>query len=155
MLKLGLEDNKPSAALLWPQAISKRILSNISTPLFRDGLVFSVDQSAKLVCLDAANGQQIWATDQAADGKSGRSTSIHMTVNGDSVLLFNDQGVLIRARLVRDGYHEISRVQLIEPDYQFGGRKIAWSAPSYANRHVFVRNQKELINASLDKVAYK
>lgn len=151
MLKLELEGNKPSASLIWPKAISKRILSNTSTPLLRDGLVYSVNQSAKFVCLDGANGQQIWESDKVTDGKSDRATSAHLTVNGDSVLIFTDQGVLIRARLTRDGYHEISRAKIIEPDYQFGGRKIAWSAPSYANRHVFVRNETELLSVSLAK----
>ena len=65
------------------------------------------------------------------------------------MLLFNDQGELIRARLTAQGYHEISRVALVEPTYPFGGRKVVWSAPAYANRHVFARNDKELICASL------
>ena len=72
-----------------------------------------------------------------------------LTVNGDSVLMFTDQGVLIRARLDRDGCHEISRVKLIEPTYAFSGRKITWAAPAFADRHVFVRNERELICASL------
>jgi outer membrane protein assembly factor BamB len=31
----------------------------------------------------------------------------------------------------------------------FGGRKVAWSPPAYANHHIFARNGKELICASL------
>lgn len=33
----------------------------------------------------------------------------------------------------------------------YGGRNVAWPPPAYANRHVFVRNDKELICASLEK----
>jgi hypothetical protein len=34
--------------------------------------------------------------------------------------------------------------------YPFGGRNVAWSAPAYANGHIFVRSGKELICASLE-----
>jgi hypothetical protein len=112
--------------------------------------VFSADSSGKLICLEASTGKQVWETEKVTDRKSGMATSIHLTVNGDSVLLFNDQGELIRARLGAQGYHEISRVALVEPTYPFGGRKIAWASPAYANRHVFARSDKELICASLE-----
>jgi len=64
-------------------------------------------------------------------------------------LLYTDKGELIRARLTTRGYKEISRVHLLEPTFPFAGRKVAWSAPAYANRHIFARNGKELICASL------
>jgi hypothetical protein len=65
------------------------------------------------------------------------------------VLLFNDQGELIRAWLTAEGYQEISRVALIKPTWTFGGHHVNWSSPAYANRHVFARNDKELRCASL------
>ena len=46
-------------------------------------------------------------------------------------------------------YKEISRVSLVEPTLPFAGRKVTWSPPAYANRHIFARNGKELICASL------
>jgi outer membrane protein assembly factor BamB len=61
----------------------------------------------------------------------------------------SDQGNLIRARLDGQGYHELSRVRLIEPTYLFGGRKIVWAPLAFANRRVFARNDKELVCASL------
>src|SRR5262249_54426784 len=47
------------------------------------------------------------------------------------------------------GYQEIGRVARLEPTFPFAGRKVAWSAPAFANRHVFARSGKELICASL------
>ena len=75
--------------------------------------------------------------------------SVHLTPNGDSVLLFTDQGELIRARLTAEGYQEISRVAVLEPTFPFAGRNVAWSPPAYANRHIFARSGKELVCASL------
>ena len=54
----------------------------------------------------------------------------------NAVLLFNDLGELIRARLAADGYHEISRVALIEPTYPFGGRKATFADRSPARHKI-------------------
>jgi outer membrane protein assembly factor BamB len=148
-LMLKLDTGKAAASVLWPEKLapSRRILSNTSTALLLSNYVFSAKSSGELICLEASTGKQVWETHTVTDLRGG--ASIHLTVNGDSVLLFNDRGELIRARLSPQGYYEISRVALVEPTYPFSGRKVAWSAPAYANRHVFARNDKELICASL------
>ena len=99
------------------------------------------------MCLEASTGEQVWEEKEVTPLNNG--ASIHLTSNGDSVLLFTDRGELIRARLSPQGYKEISRVSLLEPTFLFGGRKVAWTPPAYANRHIFVRNGQELICASL------
>lgn len=154
-LMFKLDADKPAASVLWPESKSSksRVLSNVSTAMIRDGHVYSARSSGHLVCLDARSGRQLWETDKVTGLQSG--ANIQLTANGDSVLLFNDRGELIRARLTPAGYDEISRVALIEPTSPFAGRKVAWPPPAYANRHVFVRNDKELVCASLEaKVGY-
>lgn len=148
-LMLKLDAEKPSASVLWPARPPQRFLTSTSTALLRGDYLFCGESSGELVCREASTGKEVWQTDKATDSKYGARTSIHLTVNGDSVLLFNDRGELIRARLTAEGYHEISRVALIEPTYPSSGRKVAWSSPAYANRHVFVRSDKELKCASL------
>ena len=76
---------------------------------------------------------------------------MHMTVNGNSVFIYNELGELILAHLSPRGYEEICRTPLLEPTYAFGGRKLTWAAPSFANRHVYARNEKEIICASLSR----
>ena len=134
---------------LWPEtgAISRRILSQTSTALFRGDHLFSAKSSGELVCIEASTGEQVWKTDKVTDLRNG--ASIHLTPNGDSVFLYNDRGELIRAQLTAHGYKELGRVALLEPTYPFSGRKCAWTPPAYANRHVFVRSGKELVCASL------
>jgi hypothetical protein len=116
-------------------------------PLILGGCVYGGKMSGHLVCLDAQTGGQIWETDQVTGLRNG--ATIHMTLNGDSVLIFTDQGNLIRARLTPKGYVELSRVHLIDPDYTFGDHKVVWAVPAYANRHIFARNYTELVCASL------
>ena len=76
-------------------------------------------------------------------------TSIHLTTNGDAVFLLTDKEELIRAQLTALGYQEISRARLLDPTCPFGGRKVTWTPPAYANRHVFARSDKELLCACL------
>jgi hypothetical protein len=109
--------------------------------------VFSAKTSGELVCLEAGTGKQVWQTNTVTELKNG--SSIHLTRNGDSVLLFTDQGNLIRARLSSGGYHELSRVHLLDPTHPFNGRNVVWPPPAYANRHVLARNDKEIIRAFL------
>jgi hypothetical protein len=85
----------------------------------------------------------------AAEPGPGPTLTMQLTANGDSVLIFADQGNLIRARLSAAPYHELSRVQLVEPTILFGDRKIVFAVPAFADRQVFARNGKELICASL------
>ncbi|MFO0930080.1 MAG: PQQ-binding-like beta-propeller repeat protein [Gemmataceae bacterium] len=148
-LMFQLDPDKPAATVLWPKAKSpaRRIFSHTSTALFRGAHLFTARSAGALICVDAATGKQVWESARVTDLMNG--ASIHLTLNGDSVLLYTDRGELIRARLTPDGYQEISRVALLEPTFPFGGRKVAWSPPAFANRHVYARNGKELICASL------
>jgi outer membrane protein assembly factor BamB len=65
--------------------------------------------------------------------------------------MFNERGELILGKLSPDGFQEISRAKLLEPTTdqlrQRGG--VCWSHPAFANRCVFVRNDRELVCASL------
>jgi outer membrane protein assembly factor BamB len=148
-LMFKLDADKPGARVIWPEnrVVTKRILTATSTPCLAGDLVYSVNTRGELVCLDAHTGQQIWATDKVTARKTG--PCIHITPNGDAAFLYTDEGMLIRAKLTRAGYEEISRTKLIEPFYAFAGHKLAWAPPAYANRCIFVCNEQELICVSL------
>jgi outer membrane protein assembly factor BamB len=150
-LMLKLDPEKGSVSVLWPEkrTVVRRILSNTSTPLLRGDCVFSARSSGELICLEASTGNQLWESDKVTEIRNG--ASIHITPNGDgdSAFLYNERGELIRARLSREGYKEVSRASLIRPTYPFGGRNCAWSPPAFANRHVFVRSDQDLVCVSL------
>jgi outer membrane protein assembly factor BamB len=110
-----------------------------------------LNPNGNLVCLEAETGRQLWETDKVTLQKTGRSACMHMTVNGSSVFIYNELGELILAHLSPQGFEEISRTRLVEPTYPFGGRKLTWAAPAFANHHVFARTEKEIICASLSQ----
>ena len=151
-LMFKLDADKPAASVLWPEtkSVMKRILSNTSTALLRGEHVFSAKTSGELVCLEAGTGREIWKTNTVTALKTG--SSIHLTPCGEAMFLFTDRGDLIRAHITPQGYQEISRAHLIEPTSPFGSGKCAWTPPAYANRHVFARNDAELVCVSLAAV---
>ena len=73
--------------------------------------------------------------------------------NGERYFINNDRGDLILATLGPDGFQELDRTPLIKPTTRGGGRRelgvVHWSHPAYANRHLIVRNDKEMVRYSL------
>src|ERR1051325_11013803 len=93
-LMLKLDEKKPAASVLWPEAhpAAQRILSGTSTPLLLGNYVYSLNPAGNLVCLAAETGRQIWETDRVTHPKGGASACMHMTVNGSSVFIYNELG---------------------------------------------------------------
>jgi outer membrane protein assembly factor BamB len=121
----------------------------ISTPMILGDHLYGVDSYGELRCLDLRTGDRLWENLTAVP--KARWSNIHMVRNGERVWMFNERGELIIGRLAPDGFHEISRAKLIEPTEdqlnQRGG--VAWSHPAFANRHIYARNDKELVCADL------
>ena len=155
-LMIGLDGAKTEATTLWhrkgfSEKKTDALHSIIATPLFLGDYVYGVDSYGELRCLNAKDGERLWENTTAVP--TARWSNIHMTVNGDRVWLFNERGDLIIAKLSPKGYEEISRAKLLEPTMdqlrQRGG--VCWSHPAYAGRHVFARNDKELVCGNLAK----
>ena len=151
MLKLHAE--KPGATVLWkePRASERDTLivhCLMSTPHFKGKHFYAVDSYGELRCLEISTGRRVWETLAPVDRK--RWANTHLTPNGDRMFLFNEKGELILAKFSPEGYQEISRTQLLRATQGVAGlRPVAWAHPAYANRHIFVRNDEELICVSL------
>jgi outer membrane protein assembly factor BamB len=141
----------PNGKVLWPEsrAVSKRLLSNTSTAVFRGDYIYSARGLGDLVCLEAATGREVWSTNTITAQKNG--ASINITPQGNGYFLFTDEGNLIRAELSPGGYREISRAHLIDPTWPFAGKKFVYAPPAFANGHVFARSEGEVVCGSLQK----
>jgi len=121
----------------------------ISTPVIRGKYIYGVDSYGELRCLELLTGKRIWESLEAVP--EARWANIHFVENGDNIWMFNERGELIIARLSPQGYREISRAKLIEPTEgqlsQRGG--VCWSQPAYACKHIYARNDNELVCADL------
>ncbi|HZZ28125.1 MAG TPA: PQQ-binding-like beta-propeller repeat protein [Pirellulales bacterium] len=153
-LKTDSATARPAVERVWrkvgPDEIHTQSLHcMIGTPILENGYVYGVDSFGQLRCLDAATGERIWESQDAVP--KARWAAIHMIRHDDKVWMFNERGELLITRLSPTGFEEISRTKLIEPTTgqldQRGG--VCWSHPAFANRHVFARNDQELVCASL------
>ena len=154
-LLLRLRNDQPNIEKLWQIAgrdekNTEALHSIISTPVFENGYIYGVDSYGELRCLDAADGHRVWEDSTAVPRD--RWSTIHFVKNGERYFLFNERGELIIAKLSPKGYDEISRTKLLEPTQdQLPTRRggVTWSHPAFANKHIFARNDKELVCARL------
>jgi len=146
-----LSDERPAAELVWKGDSTSGVYCANSTPLIVDGVIYGVDcRRGQLRGVELTTGERLWETFEPTSGGRGAGhATAFLTRNGDRWFLFNEQGDLIVAKLTRSGYEEISRTHLIEPTGEAFGRNVVWTAPAFANRCVFVRNDKELACFSL------
>jgi outer membrane protein assembly factor BamB len=147
------------AELLWKGASASEIDTDglhalMATPVVDGDYIYGVCSYGQLRCLRLADGSRVWETQQLTVEKA-RNASAFLVRHGDRFFINNDRGELILARLSPSGYDEISRTQLIEPTSDAGARRerkaVNWSHPAYANGHIFARNDKEILCASLAK----
>ena len=121
----------------------------ISTPVLQGDYIYGVDSYGELRCLDLHTGDRIWESLEAVP--KARWANIHLVRHEDKIWMFNERGELIISKLSPNGFREISRTKLINPTQgqlsQRGG--VCWSHPAFAYKHVFIRNDEELLCANL------
>ena len=137
---------------------SDKLHSLMSQALIDGDYVYGICSYGQLRCLRRATGERVWET-QAVTVEKTRNVTAWMVRHRDRVFLFNDRGELILAKLSPEGYSEIGRAKVIEPTSPPGGRRelgaVVWSHPAFANRHIVVRNDREIIRVSLDEADYR
>ena len=155
-LLLKVNPDKPEMQFGWhrkgkDERNTDALHSTMSTPVRLGDYIYGVDSYGELRCLDARNGERIWE-DLTAVPKA-RWSNIHFIRNGDRVWMFNERGELLITTLSPDGLNVISRAKLIEPTRDQLNRRggVTWAHPAFAYKHVFVRNDEELVCASLAK----
>ena len=132
----------------------------ITTPLIIGDYIYGVGSYGELRCLDARTGERVWETTALVGHE--RWGAAFFVQHGDRVFVTNDTGQLILARLTPEGYTEIGRTQLLAPATRtrggatgrWGDRGVVWSHPAYANRHIVMRNDDEIIRVSLAAADY-
>lgn len=161
-MMLTLNQDRPGASVAWKGTSNSEIQTDglhavLATPIVDGGYIYGICSYGQLRCLNANTGERIWETQDATIERR-RWVSGFMVRNGNRVLISNDRGELIISKLSPTGYDEISRTQLIMPTSPPGNRRelrnVSWVHPGYANKHVYTRNDKEIIALSMDAADY-
>jgi outer membrane protein assembly factor BamB len=157
-LMLKLATDKPDASVVWRSKSDNEqpnktdtLHAVMCTPWLQDGHIYGVCSYGELRCLKIENGERLWQTRKAttASDRPVRWANAFIIPNGDRFFLANELGDLIIAKLSPRGYDEIDRAHLLEPTSATSGRDYVWSHPAFANRCVYMRNDKEIICVSL------
>ena len=153
MIDLGPDGVSPQ--VLWRTAAGNTEMKNDSlhaimcTPIVAEDCIYGVGSYGEMRALDTSTGQIVWETLDATG--PGRWWNAFLVRQNDRVVICNEQGDIIFARLSRNGYQELSRAKLIEPTQPIQRRMTVWSHPAFALQSIFARNDGELIRVSLAK----
>jgi outer membrane protein assembly factor BamB len=155
-LLLELEKQTPAARALWQVSGQSEIDSDglhalITTPVIDGEWIYGVGSYGELRGLELQTGQRRW-TSLDLVGEKARWAAAFIVRHHDRYVINNDRGDLIFAHFAPDGYREIDRTPLIEPTSRATRRELGvvhWSHPAYANGHIIVRNDREIVRADL------
>ena len=144
MVQVAADGN--SATVIWRGDTKRGVGGVFNTAVIRDGHIYAGGQGGRYMCVRLEDGEQQWSTFEPSTGGRPASWANVFTVpNGDRYWLFNDLGEVTIAEMSPKGFHSISKTQLIEPTHRIGRRTVVWSHPALANRHIFIRNDKEIL----------
>jgi outer membrane protein assembly factor BamB len=151
-----LAADKPGATIAWRGDPKSAVYCANSTPFIAGDTLYGCDcETGFLTAVDLATGKRVWETGEPTLGnRRGRHGTAFLVRQGsaagdDRTWLFSETGDLILARLTPTSYEELGRMHLLAPTNECFGREVVWSHPAFANRCVFVRNDRELVCVSL------
>jgi outer membrane protein assembly factor BamB len=154
-LMMQLDSLQPAATEVWRSGkVNERDTTHLNaiicTPFLEQNFIYGVCSYGQLRCLKADTGERLWETFKATtSGEPVRWGNAFIVKNGSRFFLFNEKGDLIIATLSPQGYQEVSRAHIIAPVNKDPGRPVVWCHPAFANRRVYVRNDRELVCADL------
>ena len=166
-LMLRLDQDRPAARELWRGQSRSELPGQtdglhalITTPLIIGDYIYGVGSYGELRCLDARTGERVWESDELVVQE--RWGTAIFVQHEDRVFVTNESGELILARLTPEGYTELDRTALIAPTTRtrggasgrWGDRGVVWAHPAFANRHIVLRNDQEIVRMSLAAADY-
>jgi outer membrane protein assembly factor BamB len=153
-----LDQRRPTAELLWRGDSNSEIATDglhtvVTTPVADGDYIYGVGSYGQLRALDARTGARLWET-QALTVEKARWASAQIVRHEDRYFINHDRGELIIAKLSPDGYEELDRIDVMKPTQPLGQRRdkgaVLWTHPAYANRHMVIRNDEEIVRYSLE-----
>ena len=150
MIEIGADGK--SAKELW-RGEPKTALYSSNAPAFVDGnTIYGADcGTGQFIAFNATDGTRLWETLKLTSGGTRRAShgTAFVVRNEDRYFVFSETGDLVVAQLSPTEFKELGRAHVIEPTSDAFGRPVVWTHPAFANKHMFVRNDKEIISVDL------
>ena len=178
-LMMRLDLDRPAATAIW-RGENNRILEDgievaettglhsvMTTPLIVGDYIYGIGSHGQVRGLLAETGERVWE----AEGLTTRNRwgSAYFVKHEDRYFVYNENGDLMIVQFSPEGYVELDRTHLMEPTSRsgYGGtrgaararhgdsdRLVVWAHPAFANRHLVLRNDEEIIRVSMDASDY-
>ena len=148
-LLLKLASDAPGAEVVWHNRGANAISPVNVQPFVEEGVLYGFDQKGMLRAIDLVQGERLWETSQPVGERPAYSGTAMLVRQGERCWLFTENGELVIARITREGYEELDRAKVIDATGAAMGRDVVWSMPAFANRHAYIRNDKECICVDL------
>jgi outer membrane protein assembly factor BamB len=101
--------------------------NDFSSSVYHNGYIYGFDVAA-LQCISATTGAKQWVKRGFGKGS--------LILVGENLLVLSDQGKLIRVKATHEAYEELGSFQALQ------GK--SWTAPSFADGKLYVRNLAEM-----------
>lgn len=127
-------DAKPT--LVWEN--EKEMCGLMSSPLYKDGVVFLLDKNKGLQGIELATGKILWsdANTLTPKDRNPQMSLVWLRQADGLVALLNASGELVYARLTATGFEELARHQII-------GK--TWAHPAFVDNRIYARSDTSLV----------
>lgn len=106
---------------------NKNLKNQMCTSVFHQGHLYGFD-SAKLTCINAETGQQMWS--QRGLGKG------TVILAGETLVILSEKGEVLTAPATPDAFRPVTKTKVIDGD------STIWTSPSLANNLLYVRGSR-------------
>lgn len=151
-LLLKLAKDKPAVEVVWKDKKNAGVSPVNVQPFLQDGVLYGYDDTGDMYAVELPSGKRLWKGMGPIGGERPKGSETAFIVkNGDRFVFFAETGHLVFGKLTPQGYEEIDRAKVIDQTGGAFGRKVVWCMPAFANKHCYVRNDKEIICVDLAK----
>lgn len=151
LVKLGVADGKPTAEKVWRNERSLGTSPVNVQPFLQDNVLYSYSEDGTFHAIELPSGKRLWSSGGPVGKQPVANGTAFIVKNGDRFFFFAETGHLVIGKLSKEKYEEIDRAKLLEPTGKAFNQKRVWCMPAFADKKMYVRNDKELICVDLAK----
>jgi outer membrane protein assembly factor BamB len=148
-LLLKLTQDKPGFEVVWKDKKDLGISPVNVQPFLQDNVLYGYTDSGHMYGVELPSGKRLWDEVGPVGGMPKGSETAFIVKNGDRFIFFAETGDLVIGKLTPKGYEETGRAKILDQTNFAFGRKVVWCAPAYADKKMFVRNDKEIVCVDL------
>ncbi len=149
---LKLAKDKPAVTVEWKDKPKSGISAVNVQPFLQDDTLYGFDDNGTMYAVELPSGKRLWESTDLVGGAAKGSETAFLVKNGGRFISFTEKGDLVLCKLSKEKYEEIDRAKgIMKTTNTAFGRPVVWCPPAYANKRMYVRNDKEIACFDLAK----